>query len=331
MIGANSTKPNSMIRLALVLAFITIISLPGWGNVRIPRILNSNMVLQRNLPVTLWGWADAREKVTINFAGNKLSSRADSKGNWKIVFPSMQAGGPYSMEIRGKNTILLTNILVGEVWICSGQSNMEFVVIRSVNGQEEAKNAAYPEIRLFDVPNRVAFRPADDVSGGEWMECSPATVTNFSAVGYFFGRDLYRDLKVPIGLISTNWGGTLIESWTSDDALYTVPEKKNSVERLREIDMAKFEAEQQRKISYIHSLVTGTSDGIVNGKAVWADFDYDDAGWARMKVPGLWEESLLPGLDGSYGSAVKWKFPKQWLNRMPYCRLEKSMTAISHG
>jgi sialate O-acetylesterase len=298
MTGINNIKRNSLIRLMLGLAIIGLNSFTGWGNVKIPRIISSNMVLQRNMPVTLWGWADTREKVTIAFAGNTVSSRADGQGKWKIVFPSMQAGGPYSMEIQGKNTILLDNIMIGEVWICSGQSNMEFTVIRSVNGQEEAKSAVFPEIRLFDVPNRVAFKPAEDVSGGEWKECSPATVADFSAVGYFFGRNLFQELKVPIGLISTNWGGTLIESWTSDDALYTVPEKKQSVDRLRNLDLAKIEEDQKQKIRDIHSLVTGTTDGIIQGKAVWAETDYDDTGWARMKVPGLWEQSLLPGLDG---------------------------------
>ncbi|MBP1668318.1 MAG: sialate O-acetylesterase [Bacteroidetes bacterium] len=298
MIGLKNNKRNVLIRFMLGLAIIGFNSSTGWGNVRIPRIISSNMVVQRNAPVTIWGWADAREKVTVAFAGSRISIKADSQGKWKIVFPSMQAGGPYSMEIRGKNTILLDNIMVGEVWICSGQSNMEFVVSRSKNGPEEVKNAAFPEIRLFDVPNHVAFKPAEDVSGGDWKECSPATVADFSAVGYFFGRNLYQDLKVPIGLISTNWGGTLIESWTSDDALYTIPERKESVDRLRNLDLAKIEVEQKQKINAIKSMVTGATDGFINGKAVWAATDYDDAGWAKLNVPGLWEKSLLPGLDG---------------------------------
>lgn len=298
MKGLKISKRNALIRLMLGLAIIGTNSSTGWGNVRIPHIISSNMVVQRNVPVTLWGWADAHEKVTVTFAGSRISSKADSQGKWKIVFPSMPAGGPFSMEIRGKNTLLLDNIMVGEVWICSGQSNMEFVVSRSVNGPEEVKNAVFPEIRLFDVPDHVAFKPAEDVSGGEWKECSPATVANFSAVGYFFGRNLYQDLKVPIGLISTNWGGTLIESWTSDDALYTIPERKESVDRLRNLDLAKIEVEQNQKINTIKSLVSGTTDGFINGQAVWAAADYDDAGWAKLKVPGLWEQSLFPGLDG---------------------------------
>jgi sialate O-acetylesterase len=298
MNNAGNHKGKARICFILSLVIITSVSMPGWGIVRIPRIIGSNMVVQRNMPITLWGWADSREKVTITFAGKSLSSKADNQGKWKIVFPSMDAGGPYSMEIRGKNLMVLHNIMVGEVWICSGQSNMEFVVKSSINGPEEAQAAIYPEVRLFDVPNRVAFSPAEDVTGGEWMECSPATVANFSAVGYFFGRDLFQDLKVPVGLISTNWGGTLIESWTSEDALYTVPERRSSVDRLRNLDLEKVEADQKQRVSYIKSLVTGTTDGIVNNKAIWSAADYDDKDWAQMKVPGLWEQSLLPGLDG---------------------------------
>jgi len=268
------------------------------GNVNLPRIMGNNMVLQRDTPLTFWGWADPREKVTIVFTENTLSAKADKEGNWKIVFPSMKAGGPYSLVIKGKNTIKLENVMIGEVWICSGQSNMEMIVANSNDSREEISKADYPEIRLFDVPNRIAFKPEKDVSGGKWVICSPETVADFSAVGYFFGRNLHQDLDVAIGLISTEWGGTLIESWTSDDALSTVPEMKAGIEALRNIDLKKMEAEQKQKSDKIRSMITGTSDGYVDGRAIWAERDYDDSDWLAMKVPGLWENSLLPSLDG---------------------------------
>lgn len=296
------TNNNYFFRVFLIIMiagmFSVIFSFTLMGNVKLPRIIGSNMVLQRDAPVTIWGWADAREKVNIVFEGNTLSSRADRDGNWKIVFPSMKAGGPFTMVIKGKNTIRLENILIGEVWICSGQSNMEMIVANSDNAREEIATANYPEIRLFDVPNRIAFKPESDISGGEWLICSPETVADFSAVGYFFGRNLIQDLNVPVGLISTNWGGTLIESWTSEDALSTVPAMKTKLEALQSIDLKKMEAEQRQKSDRILSMITGNTDGIIDGRAVWADSGYDDSGWLVMKVPGLWENSLLPSLDG---------------------------------
>ncbi|MBN1416988.1 MAG: beta galactosidase jelly roll domain-containing protein [Bacteroidales bacterium] len=302
-------------RLIIVLVIMGMQTSMLWGNIRLPRIIGSNMVIQRNAPVTIWGWADARERVTIDFKGNTLSSRADDEGKWKIIFPSMEAGGPYSMIIKGKNTIELENIMVGEVWICSGQSNMEFNVIRSVNGKKEVESADYPEIRFFDVPNTIAFRPAEDLSGGEWMVCSRATVADFSAVGYFFGRNLYENLNVPIGLIGTNWGGTLIESWTSDDALYNVPERKNRVDELQNVDILKLEKEQKLKLDNIKKQITGTTDGIVNGKAIWAGADFDDTGWPAIEVPGLWERTLLPGLDGVVWFRCEVEIPEEMVNK----------------
>ena len=317
------STPDNLYRLMLSLVIVGLHTTMVCGNVKLPRIIGSNMVLQRNVPVTIWGWADAREKVTIDFEGNTLSSRADKDGNWRIVFPSMPAGGPYSMTISGKNTIRLENILLGEVWICSGQSNMEFTVSRSNNGKEEINTANYPEIRLFDVPNIIEFEPVKDVSGGKWLVCSQATVANFSAVGYFFGRDLFQDLHVPIGLISTNWGGTVIESWTSDDALYTVSQMKEDVDALRNLDLKKLEEEQKRRFDEIHNLITGTTDGIINGNAVWAELSFNDADWPVMKVPGLWENTLLPGLDGVVWFRREIEIPEEMVNKEAILSLGK--------
>ncbi|MBN2274416.1 MAG: beta galactosidase jelly roll domain-containing protein [Bacteroidales bacterium] len=292
-------------------------------NIKLPHILGSNMVLQREKPVVLWGWADPREKVEISFAGNTLSSKADKEGKWKMTFPSMKAGGPYQMTIKGNNIIQLENIMIGEVWICSGQSNMEWIVANSDNSAEEISKADFPEIRLFDVPNRIAFEPQEDISGGEWLVCSPATVGSFSAVGYFFGMNLFSNLNIPIGLISTDWGGTLIESWASDDALYTVPEVRNKVDILRNVDLKKLEAEQQEKSDRIRSLISGTSDGIVDGKALWAETAYDDSGWPVMKVPGLWEGSLLPSLDGVVWFRREVMIPEELVNTLVILSLGK--------
>ncbi len=296
----NSKSIINVFKLRLLTAIISLFAFNSliYSNVRLPHVLSSNMVLQRNMPINIWGWADAGEKVNVVFAGKTLSVKADKEGKWKVVFPPMREGGPYVMTIKGHNTINLEDIMIGEVWICSGQSNMEWMLYNARDGINEVNAATYPEIRLFTVPKRTELKPVDDFNGGEWQECSPQTAAGFSAVGYFFGRELYNKLHVPVGLINTSWGGTLIEPWTSDDALNSVPGTKEWVNQLKNLDVQKLEAQQKAKYDKIRSTITGNTDGIIDGKAVWAEVDYDDHDWISIKVPGLWEQSVFPGLDG---------------------------------
>ncbi|MDP7050479.1 MAG: sialate O-acetylesterase [Verrucomicrobiota bacterium] len=197
------------------------------ADVTLPRILGSGMVLQRNLPVPLWGWADANEKISVTFARQTRTTTAGKNGKWMVKLDPLKASNkPTKMAIEGQNKITLENILVGEVWICSGQSNMEWSVRASMNAKEEIAAANHAQIRLFNVPghttspvpNEKAARP------GSWQECSPKTAPNFSAVGYFFGRRLHKELEVPIGLVGSNWGGTRIEPWTTLAGFESVPE-----------------------------------------------------------------------------------------------------------
>lgn len=296
----NSKAISNILKLRsfAALLFFILLSASGYSNVRLPHVISGNMVLQRNVPITIWGWADAGEKVSVTFANKTFSVKADKTGNWKVVFPPMKEGGPYTMIIKGRNTINLENILIGEVWICSGQSNMEWILYNARDGIRESSEANYPEIRLFTVPRKTALQPQDDLSGGEWMECNPQNAAAFSAVGYFFGRELYNRLHVPIGLINSSWGGTLIEPWTSDDALSAVPGTNEWVSQLRNLDIKKLEAEQKARYDKIRNTISGNTDGLIDGKALWADVDFNDHDWIPVKVPGLWEQSIFPGLDG---------------------------------
>jgi len=149
----------------------------------LPSVLGENMVLQRDMNVRLWGWADPEEKVTISIERQKAATKTDRTGKWHLTLNPMDAGGPYTMTIRGNNTITLQNILIGEVWVCSGQSNMEMMVQHCNNGPGEVADADYPNIRLFQIKNAVSPEPLDDCEG-EWKICRPSTVGNFSAAGY---------------------------------------------------------------------------------------------------------------------------------------------------
>ncbi len=203
------------------------------AEVRLARIFSDHAVLQQRKPVPVWGAAEPGEKVTVEFRGQKVSTVTGDDGEWRVTLKPMPAGGPFQMTVRGNNTIVLDDVLVGEVWICSGQSNMEWPVALSNNAEQEIAQANYPQIRLFMVPKAVSDRPLKDLNGGAWQPCTPETVRNFSAVGYFFARELHRTLKVPVGMIQSAWGGTPAESWTSKPTLMANPSLRYLLENWR--------------------------------------------------------------------------------------------------
>ncbi len=208
--------------IILVLSLVLLLAGAGtaWADVRLPAVIGDNMVLQRGQKVPIWGWAQPGEEITVAVSWNNMrwSAPADKDGKWRFEVTPPSAGGPYEMTVSGKNSMIIKNILVGEVWVCSGQSNMQMSVRQSANAEQEIAAANYPNIRLFSVQRKVAEQPQSDCLGS-WQQCTPQTVADFSAVAYYFGRDLHKELGVPIGLIHTSWGGTPAEAWTSRQAL----------------------------------------------------------------------------------------------------------------
>jgi sialate O-acetylesterase len=198
--------------------------------VKLPAVIGDNMVLQRGRPVPIWGWADKGEEVTVAVAGQTRTAKADADGRWKVVLDKLDLGDPLEMTVKGSSgtAIVLKNILVGEVWVCSGQSNMEFGLAGCNNAQQEIAAAQYPKLRLFTVLKNNTPQPQVDCKGN-WAECSPAVVPGFSAVAYFFGRDVFLKLGVPVGLIHTSWGGTAAQLWTSRKVLESDPVLKGLV------------------------------------------------------------------------------------------------------
>ena len=201
--------------------------------VRLPAVINSHMVLQRDMQVPIWGWGDAGEKISVHFAGQKKETTAGKNGEWMVKLNKLKANAsPSVLTVKGNNEIKLENVLVGEVWICSGQSNMEWSVARCANPKEEIAKANHPKIRLFDVPGHTVHPLPQREGKGEWKVCSSQSVAGFSATGYYFGRRIQQALGVPVGLIGSNWGGTRIEPWTTLDGFKSVPELSDNAKRL---------------------------------------------------------------------------------------------------
>ena len=196
------------------------------AEVKLPALISDNMVLQQDLPANVWGWADAGEKVSVKFGDKSAEATADAKGRWGVKLAELASGATGELTVAGTNTLTIKNVAVGEVWVCSGQSNMEFTVRGAMNATEEISGADFPMIRHFTVARVAKGEPQEDCAG-KWEVSTPQTVANFTAVGYFFGRELHKVLKVPVGLIHSSWGGTAAELWTPWPVLSADPDFKS--------------------------------------------------------------------------------------------------------
>lgn len=258
------------------------------AQLQLPRIFSDSMVLQRNQPIKVWGWAKQGDRITVKFHNQQQQALANASGSWQAVLKPETAGGPYNLQV---NNIILKGILVGDIWVCSGQSNMEMPVkgwSSVYNADEEIAQANYPNIRLITVEKNVQGLPVDDLKGGKWETCNPQSVQPFSAVGYFFGRELYRQTKVPIGLINSSWGGTDIESWISRAGFKSDPYFNERIGQAPEKSSADLTAEREKKTrAWIASLKIDAAE--VAKLSQWKNTDYDDAAWPQIQVPDLWE------------------------------------------
>ncbi|HHM13062.1 MAG TPA: sialate O-acetylesterase, partial [Planctomycetaceae bacterium] len=206
----------------------------AWAELKLPAIFSDHMVLQREKPIPVWGWDNPGTEVTVTLGDQSVKARADAQGRWKATLPARAAGGPLELTVKGTSEKAFRDVLIGEVWICSGQSNMEWPVAAVMNAKEEIASANYPRIRHIKIPHTPAATPQDDVKTAGWQVCSPKTVGGFTAVGYFYGRNLLQQLDCPIGLIGSNWGGTRIEPWTPPVGFQSVPALKEIADKLDE-------------------------------------------------------------------------------------------------
>ena len=266
------------------------------SRLRPARLFSDGLVLQRGLPVPVWGWAPPTTSVSVSLNGQTRAVTSDATGAWRVTFPAMKAGGPYEMAIAGGSTrVDVHDILVGDVWVASGQSNMEWPVESSNNAAAEIANANDSKIREFAIPHTYSEKPEAEVVGGSWAHADPQHVGRFSGVAYFFARDLVKSIDVPIGIIHTSWGGANIETWMSRQALGM---SERAWQAAMEKDRAHNDSMRTALRARIGNLPT-TDAGLVNGTAVWADPMLADDSWATIRTPALWENAGYDGMDGT--------------------------------
>ena len=214
-----TTRHRHRTRVVMLVSAIAA-TLPASADVRLPKIFTDNMMLQRDMPVRVWGWADANEAVSVTLAGKSAATKTDDKGEWKIELPALKTGDNLQLTVKGNNELTLTNVIVGDIWVCSGQSNMEMALGQCLGAADDIKAADLPTIRRIKINKTKSDKPESDAAtAGAWQVCSPQTASGFTAVGFYFAREIQLKTGVPIGIVDSNWGGTRIEPWISPAGL----------------------------------------------------------------------------------------------------------------
>jgi sialate O-acetylesterase len=290
----NSGKRSKINLMKYILtAIVTILSVCVQAKVTLPRLVSNGMVLQRGKEIKIWGWADKNESVRLSFLSRNYEARADDSGHWQISLPAQQAGGPYQMVIKGDNELTIMDILIGEVWVCAGQSNMELPVRRvEVAYPGLVKNSENTNIRHFGVKTTYRFKDeARDFETGEWKAANPVNIAEFSAVGYFFAKSIYEKYKVPVGLITIAVGGSPAEAWLSESEIQKYPEHAKMLsfyQRDHVVDsIRKRDAEG---VNQWNQQVDANDLGLLENPK-WSTKEYDFSNWSSMVLPGLWKEN----------------------------------------
>lgn len=288
-----------LVRLLLVVLCACFI-LPAYATLRLPQLVADGMVLQRDAKVKIWGWADAGEKIIVNFQHKTYRTVTEQSGSWKIVLQPMKAGGPYTMELTGNNHIVIRDILIGDVWFCSGQSNMVLPMERvKEKYPDEIANANYPQIRNFFVKTEAdVTKQHPDLLPGKWLKADSAGVLSFGAASWFFAKQLYQKYHVPIGVINSSVGGTPVEAWISSDGLKNIKAYHNRVTQFGNPDfMDSVMKTRLQPADPLNTSAYGTDKGLSESKP-WYDTTYILHNWHRFWLPGYWADQGIKGLNG---------------------------------
>ncbi|MBX2877362.1 MAG: beta galactosidase jelly roll domain-containing protein, partial [Saprospiraceae bacterium] len=283
---------------AVLLIFSLLTLTMGNAQIRLPQVFQDSMILQRHATIKVWGWASAGEKIELAFADKKYSATASAEGHWKVSIPAMEAGGPYTMDISGKNDIQIKEILIGDLWLCAGQSNMVHQLnIHDVTYAKDIAEANYPAIRHYKVPTQTSLQgPREDLQGGTWQAALSDNVRPFSAVAYFFALKLYEKYQVPIGLINASVGGTPIEAWMSEDGFAAFPDHLKRITQNK--DTAYVNSRMSRRSNASNSASSPPQDKGLTGPEPWYSRSFTPKNWRRINIPGYWEDQGIRELNG---------------------------------
>ncbi|WP_344853594.1 sialate O-acetylesterase [Pedobacter jeongneungensis] len=287
------------------------------AKILLPSVFSNNMVLQQKTNVAIWGKATAGKAVKITVSWNKINygAIADAIGNWKIKVGTPAYGGPYTITISDGELLELSNVLIGDVWICSGQSNMEMPLAgwgKINNYEKEIADAKFPNIRLLQAEHITSNVPLSDakVTNGGWQECSPKYIADFSSTAYFFAREVYEKTKIPIGLIHTSWGGTIAEAWTSAESLKKMTDFSAAVDKIQQAAKNSSTVSYDEKIAGWVKMTTEKDSGYHAGQLKWTAAETTN--WKSMTLPTLWEEAALKNFDGIVWFSKKVNIPENW-------------------
>jgi sialate O-acetylesterase len=316
----NQTNKNCIIMKLVFFFVFTVFSASAFAKVELPALFSNNMVLQQQSNVPIWGKSKPKANVSIqpSWAAQPYTTVADAAGSWRVRLPTPAAGGPYTLTISDGSALKLSNVMVGEVWLCSGQSNMAMPLAgwgRVNSYEQEIAQAQHPNIRLLQVEAQANVQPQSDLKalGGGWQVCSPATVAEFSSTAYFFGRNLHQNLgNVPVGLINASWGGTIAEAWTSAESLENMPDFAEALGAMKGKTNEALREEYSKKSKAWDEQLAQADGGLRSGAPLWAAPELDDSEWQTMPLPGLWEEKGLEGFDGVVWFRYSLNLPAEW-------------------
>tara|TARA_R110000796_G_scaffold104102_1_gene213723 strand:+ start:82076 stop:84064 length:1989 start_codon:yes stop_codon:yes gene_type:complete len=298
----------------ILLLFFTLFHIDANAQIKLPKLISDGMILQRDVKIPIWGWANNLDKIVVSFNGKKYQTRVTPDGKWAIELPKMKAGGPYTMAISGENNIIIKDILIGDIWLCAGQSNMVHQLdIHDVRYANEIAIANYPEIRQFKIPTTTSISgPLEDLADGEWQLAIGEKVRPFSAVAYFFAKKLYEKNHIPIGLINSSVGGTPIEAWIPKEGYTDFPELLKIIEENKDSVFVNSQAKNQESFNRKSQKIT---DKGLLGEKPWYAIDFKPKKWRRISIPGYWEDQGVRDLNGVVWYRREFKIPQAMVGK----------------
>jgi sialate O-acetylesterase len=314
--------------------FLLFLLIPAFSicQVRLPKLISNGMVLQRDIKVKVWGWASEGEKISVSFIGSIYRTTANKNGEWEVILPELKAGGPYTMKIDASNSIIINDILIGDVWICSGQSNMGSLRGFSVNYQEEIAQSENKFIRHFSVSQ--GFSLGDrytDLRSGRWISANPKDVMNFAAVGYFFAKALYDVYKVPIGLINSSVGGSSAEAWISQEAIKSsYPKYYQDIVTYRVPGyLDKINKDDNERTQDWNRRIKQNDEGFKDPQNCWNKEGLNTINWEKMNVPGLWRNTKTGPMAGVVWFRKEFDIPAAMIGKQGVLLLGRIVDADS--